>query len=134
VWEDFFLCNYRSGLPLSTHQSIDQWPRKTRERRYRLCDVTDRYNSRMNYAFCLLHMEEFWKMAIPIIWCYRQLQSPNSTLRWRRQSTASVNMILISKPCCIEVEQTEDFISKYQSISVTHNELSLKEKAMVLTS
>jgi hypothetical protein len=31
---------------------------------------------------CLLHIEEFWKMAIPIIWCYRKLQSPNSTLRY----------------------------------------------------
>jgi hypothetical protein len=28
------------------------------------------------------HIEEFWKKAIPIIWCYRQLQSPNSTLRY----------------------------------------------------
>jgi hypothetical protein len=43
-------------------------------------DVTGRINPRMNYAFFLLHIEEFLKMAIPIIWCYRQLQSPNSTL------------------------------------------------------
>ena len=28
------------------------------------------------------HIAEFWKMVIPIIWCYRQLQSPNSTLRY----------------------------------------------------
>ena len=49
---------------------------------YLLYDVTGRINPRMDYAFCLLHIEEFWKMAIPIIWCYRQLQSPNSTLRY----------------------------------------------------
>jgi hypothetical protein len=51
---------------------------------YRLYDVTGRINPRMDYAFCLLHIEEFWKMAIPIIWCYMymQLQSPNSTLRY----------------------------------------------------
>jgi hypothetical protein len=47
---------------------------------YLLYDVTGRINPRMNYAFCLLHIEEFWKLAIPIIWCYRQLQSPNSSL------------------------------------------------------
>jgi hypothetical protein len=35
---------------------------------YRLYDVTGRINPRMHYAFCLLHIEEFWKMAIPIIW------------------------------------------------------------------
>jgi hypothetical protein len=35
----------------------------------------------MDYVFCFLHIEEFWKMAIPIIWCYMHLQSPNSTLR-----------------------------------------------------
>ena len=48
---------------------------------YLFYDVTGRINPRMDYAFCLLHIEEFWKMAIPIIWCYRQLQPPNSTLR-----------------------------------------------------
>jgi hypothetical protein len=32
----------------------------------RLHDVTGRINPRMDYAFCLLHIEEFWKMAIPI--------------------------------------------------------------------
>jgi hypothetical protein len=37
--------------------------------------------SEMDYAFRLLHIEEFWKMAISIIWRYRQLQLPNSTLR-----------------------------------------------------
>ena len=30
---------------------------------YRLYDVTGRINPRMDYAFCLLHIEEFWKMA-----------------------------------------------------------------------
>ena len=49
---------------------------------YLFYDVTGRINPRMDYAFFLLHIEEFWKMAIPIIWCYRQLQSPNSTLRY----------------------------------------------------
>jgi hypothetical protein len=49
---------------------------------YRLYDVTGRINPRMDYAFCLLHIEEFWKMAITIMWCNRQLQSPNSTLRY----------------------------------------------------
>ena len=33
---------------------------------YRLYDVTCRINPRMDYAFCLLHIEEFWKMAIPL--------------------------------------------------------------------
>ena len=37
--------------------------------------------SEMDYAFCLLHIEEFWKMLISIIWCYRHLQWPNSALR-----------------------------------------------------
>ena len=49
---------------------------------YRLYDVTGSINLIMDYAFCLLHIEEFWKMAVPIIWCYRQLQSSNSTLRY----------------------------------------------------
>jgi hypothetical protein len=30
-------------------------------------DVTGRINPRMDYAFCLLHIEEFRKMAIPIL-------------------------------------------------------------------
>jgi hypothetical protein len=34
--------------------------------RYWLNDVTGRINSRMDYVFCLLHIEEFWKMAIYI--------------------------------------------------------------------
>jgi len=35
-------------------------------------------------GICFLspHIEEFWKMAIPIIWCCMQLQWPNSTLRY----------------------------------------------------
>ena len=33
---------------------------------YRLYEVTGRINPRMDYAFCLLHIEEFWKMAIPL--------------------------------------------------------------------
>ena len=36
------------------------------------------------FVLCLLshHIEEFWKMVIPIIGCYMQLQWPNSTLRY----------------------------------------------------
>jgi hypothetical protein len=81
-------------------QHIDQWPRKTREsttalatKKKKACVRIKRVKTelfnlrtypRMDYAFCLLHIEKFWKLAIPIIWCYMymQLQSPNSTLRY----------------------------------------------------
>jgi hypothetical protein len=45
-------------------------------------EVTGRINPRMDYAFCLLHIEEFWKGVIPIIWCYRQLQSHKNGLMY----------------------------------------------------
>jgi hypothetical protein len=43
--------------------ATDQWWYTLR---YRVNDVTVRINPRMEYVFCLLHIEEFWKMAIPI--------------------------------------------------------------------
>ena len=44
-----------------------------------------RYNPRMDYAFCLLTLKSSEKWRSPyIIWCYRQLQSPNSTLLYTR--------------------------------------------------
>ena len=39
-----------------------------------------RHNPRMDYAFYLLTLKSSEKKVIPIIWCYRQIQSPNSTL------------------------------------------------------
>ena len=47
---------------------------------YLLYDVTGRINPRMDYAFCLLHIEEFWKMAIPII-CNRNYSAILATLQ-----------------------------------------------------
>jgi hypothetical protein len=44
-----------------------------------------RYNPRMDYAFCLLTLkssENWWSRYI--IWCCKQLQSPNSTLLYTR--------------------------------------------------
>jgi hypothetical protein len=44
-----------------------------------------RYNPRMDYAFCLLTLKSSEKWRSPyIIWCYRQLQSQNSTLLYTR--------------------------------------------------
>ena len=45
-----------------------------------LYDVTGRINPRMDHAFCLLHIEEFWKMAIPIIFNFNDQILPYGIL------------------------------------------------------
>jgi hypothetical protein len=68
-----FLCNYRSGLPLSTHRPVttknkargkkqqkNMWSRLFRK------SFNCRYNPRMDYAFCLLTLKSSEKWRSPL--------------------------------------------------------------------
>jgi hypothetical protein len=62
-------------------------------------------------------------MAIPIIWCYRQLQSPNSTFP---------NFVTVDRIYLIEfeiIDTTDTYIALLLEID---NTVRLKENVMVL--
>jgi hypothetical protein len=63
VWEEFFFCNYRSGLTLSTHRPDDT---DTVTSRLFRKSFNCRYNPRMDYAFCLLTLKSSEKWWSPL--------------------------------------------------------------------
>ena len=65
-----------------------------------------RYNPRMDYVFCLLTLKSSEKWWSPyIIWCYKHLQSPNSTL-WlvRDSSVVRRHYILLLEPSNVRAQ------------------------------